>query len=100
MNAPTHPVPREHLTDEQLAAYIDHGLSLAERNRAEQHLATCDQCVDMLAASVLAVNEIAQRLPPPEPEPPLLGWRVVLPPVLLALGLMLAMALCGGVSNG
>ena len=66
------------LEPEVLAAYVDHGLSLAERARVEGHLASCPQCTALLAGVVRTVAEIAAVLPPAE-EPveatPRVSWR-------------------------
>lgn len=42
---------------EVLAAYVDRGLSLAERARVESHLASCFQCAALLAGVVRTVAE-------------------------------------------
>lgn len=91
----THPPQREHLTPEQLAAYVDHGLSLAERNRAEQHMATCDQCTRQLAATMRTAAELAHYLPDDLP-PPLVSRRAVAGAVLAALVAAMALAVLGG----
>lgn len=44
---------------EVLAAYIDRGLSLAERARVESHLASCFQCAALLAGVVRTVAELS-----------------------------------------
>ena len=46
------------LEPEVLAAYADHGLSLAERARVETHLASCPQCTALLAGVVRTVAEL------------------------------------------
>lgn len=46
-----------------LAAYVDHGLSLAERAGVETHLASCPPCTALLAGVVRTVAEIAPALP-------------------------------------
>src|SRR5687768_18146673 len=51
------------LEPEVLAAYVDHGLSLAERARVEEHLASCPQCTALLAGVVRTVAEIEPVLP-------------------------------------
>jgi CHAT domain-containing protein/tetratricopeptide (TPR) repeat protein len=65
---------------EVLAAYVDHGLSLAERARVEGHLASCPQCTALLAGVVRTAAEIAPLLPQAvetaEPSP-LVTWRAV-----------------------
>lgn len=81
----THPVRREHLSPEELAAYIDRGLSLSERNRAEEHLATCDQCMMVLAASARTISEMAEAAPSVEPDPPLVSRRAIICAVVAAI---------------
>ena len=51
------------LEPEALAAYVDHGLSLAERARVDAHLASCPQCIALLAGVVRTAAEIAPVLP-------------------------------------
>jgi CHAT domain-containing protein len=51
------------LEPEVLAAYVDHGLSLAERARVEHHLASCRECTALLAGVVRTVAAIAPALP-------------------------------------
>jgi CHAT domain-containing protein/tetratricopeptide (TPR) repeat protein len=51
------------LEPEVLAAYADHGLSLAERARVERHLASCPQCTALLAGVVRTVADVAAFLP-------------------------------------
>jgi CHAT domain-containing protein len=68
------------LDPEVLAAYVDHGLSLAERARVESHLASCPQCTALLAGVVRTVAEIAPSLPhlaEPVEASPLLTRRAV-----------------------
>ena len=48
---------------EVLAAYVDHGLSLAERANVERHLASCPLCIDMVAGVVRTVEAVAAFLP-------------------------------------
>jgi tetratricopeptide (TPR) repeat protein len=50
------------LEAEVLAAYLDHGLSLAERARVETHLSSCPTCTALLAGVVRTVAEIAPVL--------------------------------------
>jgi anti-sigma factor RsiW len=38
---------------EVLAAYVDRGLSLSERARVDDHLASCPQCIALVAGVVL-----------------------------------------------
>jgi len=45
----TLPPDSAHLTDEELAAYVDRGLDRAERARAERHLVDCDDCRAIVA---------------------------------------------------
>jgi anti-sigma factor RsiW len=39
---------KQHLTTEQLSTYLDEQLSAAERGGADEHLATCKQCQQVL----------------------------------------------------
>ena len=48
---------------EVLAAYVDRGLSLAERARVEAHLASCPQCIALLAGVVRTVEELSALMP-------------------------------------
>ncbi len=52
---------------EVLAAYVDRGLSLAERLRVDHHLASCPQCVALLAGVVRTVAEVLESTPHAEP---------------------------------
>jgi CHAT domain-containing protein len=68
------------LESEVLAAYVDHGLSLAERARVEAHLASCPQCTALLAGVVHTVAELAPVLPDtvePVEASPLVSRRAV-----------------------
>jgi len=51
------------LEPEVLAAYVDHGLSLAERSRVEAHLASCPPCIAMVAGVVRTVEAVSAFLP-------------------------------------
>ncbi|MDO8678685.1 MAG: CHAT domain-containing protein [Acidobacteriota bacterium] len=51
------------LEPEVLAAYVDHGLSLAERSRVEAHLASCPHCIAMVAGVVRTVEAVSAFLP-------------------------------------
>ena len=51
------------LEPEVLAAYVDHGLSLAERSRVEAHLASCPHCIAMVAGVMRTVEAISAFLP-------------------------------------
>lgn len=44
------------MTDLELAAYLDRGLSPADRTRVESHLATCAECREQVAASKILVE--------------------------------------------
>lgn len=46
------------LSDAVMASYIDRRLSLTERHRAEAHLATCDQCLSILANTIKTLNDL------------------------------------------
>lgn len=48
---------------EVLAAYVDQGLSLAERARVDAHLASCQQCLAWLAGVVRTVAEVSAHVP-------------------------------------
>jgi CHAT domain-containing protein len=48
---------------EVLAAYVDHGLSLSERARVEAHLASCPQCIALVAGAVRTVAEVSAHVP-------------------------------------
>jgi len=52
---------------EVLAAYIDRGLSLAERSRVDHHLASCPQCIALVAGVVRTVAEVSEFTPHAEP---------------------------------
>src|SRR5262245_56406531 len=51
------------LEPEVLAAYVDRGLSLAERARVDAHLASCPQCIAMLAGVARTVAEVSAHVP-------------------------------------
>ena len=51
------------LEPEVVAAYVDHGLSLAERAQVETHLASCRPCTALLAGVVRTAAEIAAFIP-------------------------------------
>src|SRR5690349_1685657 len=48
---------------EVLAAYVDRGLSLSERARVEIHLASCPQCVALVAGVARTVEELSALRP-------------------------------------
>jgi len=52
---------------EVLAAYIDRGLSLAERSRVDHHLASCHQCIALVAGVVRTVADVSEFTPHAEP---------------------------------
>lgn len=52
---------------EVLAAYVDRGLSLAERARVERHLASCPQCLALVAGVVRTVADVPESTPHVEP---------------------------------
>lgn len=52
---------------EVLAAYVDRGLSLAERARVERHLASCPQCLALVAGVVRTVADVPESTPHAEP---------------------------------
>ena len=51
------------LEPEVLAAYVDRGLSLAERARVDHHLASCPHCIAMVAGVVRTVEAVSEFLP-------------------------------------
>src|SRR5204863_9718061 len=51
------------LEPEVLAAYVDKGLSLTERARVNSHLASCPQCVALVAGVVRTVADVSAHLP-------------------------------------
>jgi tetratricopeptide (TPR) repeat protein len=48
---------------EVLAAYADRGLSLSERARVEIHLASCPQCIALVAGAARTVAELSAHAP-------------------------------------
>ncbi|HUQ89730.1 MAG TPA: CHAT domain-containing protein [Vicinamibacterales bacterium] len=48
---------------EVLAAYVDRGLSLAERARVDAHLASCPQCIAQVAGVARMVGELSALRP-------------------------------------
>ncbi|MDP2391269.1 MAG: zf-HC2 domain-containing protein, partial [Acidobacteriota bacterium] len=52
---------------EVLAAYVDRGLSLAERARVDRHLASCPQCLALVAGVVRTVADVPESTPHAEP---------------------------------
>ena len=48
---------------EVLAAYVDQGLSLSERARVDAHLASCPQCIALLAGVARTVEELSALRP-------------------------------------
>ncbi|MGE0862526.1 MAG: CHAT domain-containing protein [Vicinamibacterales bacterium] len=55
--------PTNCLDAEVLAAYVDRGLSLAERSRVDRHLASCPQCLALVAGVVRTVAEVPEFTP-------------------------------------
>src|SRR5687767_15607795 len=47
------------LEAEVLAAYVDRGLSLTERARVDAHLASCPQCIALVAGVARTVAEVS-----------------------------------------
>ena len=47
---------------EVLAAYVDRGLSLAERARVDAHLASCPQCIGLVAGVVRTVADVSAHV--------------------------------------
>jgi CHAT domain-containing protein len=83
------------LESEVLAAYVDHGLSLAERARVERHLASCPQCTAQLAGVVRTVAEISPALPhtaEPAEATPLVSRRGVASGALAAAAVIAVLA--------
>ena len=48
---------------EVLAAYVDRGLSLTERARVDAHLASCPQCIALVAGVARTVAEVSALMP-------------------------------------
>lgn len=48
---------------EVLAAYVDQGLSLAERARVDTHLASCRQCIALVAGVVRTAEDVSEFMP-------------------------------------
>ena len=48
---------------EVLAAYVDRGLSVSERDRVNAHLASCPQCLSLLAGVVRTAAEVSEYTP-------------------------------------
>ncbi|MBY0493961.1 MAG: CHAT domain-containing protein [Cyanobacteria bacterium] len=48
---------------EALAAYVDRGLSLSERARVDAHLASCPQCIALVAGVARTVEELSALRP-------------------------------------
>jgi CHAT domain-containing protein/tetratricopeptide (TPR) repeat protein len=48
---------------EVLAAYVDRGLSLSERGRVDAHLASCPQCIALVAGVARTVEELSVLKP-------------------------------------
>jgi hypothetical protein len=61
------PQTRTHLgpcpTDEEIAAFLDHALSAAERARITAHLADCESCCETFAGVVNVLSELAEATP-------------------------------------
>ena len=91
VNSPTHGC----LEPEVLAAYADHGLSLAERARVETHLAACPQCTALLAGVVRTVAELEPYTHEFDTEEatPLVSRRAVLGAAAAAAAVIAALAL-------
>ncbi len=41
-----------------MAAYVDRGLKKCERGQLEQHIASCSQCISLIAGVIRAVAEL------------------------------------------
>ena len=82
------------LEPEVVAAYADHGLSLAERARVETHLASCPQCTALLAGVVRTVAELGPFMHDVDTEDatPLVSRRAVLGAVAAAAAVIAALA--------
>jgi CHAT domain-containing protein len=52
---------------EVLAAYVDRGLGSAERARVDHHLASCPQCIALLAGVARTVADVLESTPHAEP---------------------------------
>lgn len=64
MTPTAHPRPRQCPNAQQLAAYIDGRLSLAERNALTVHIADCPPCVTWLAGTVKTLTAIFSERDP------------------------------------
>src|SRR5687767_13359437 len=65
---------------EVLAAYADQGLSLTERTRVDAHLASCPQCIAVLAGVARTAAELSEHEPDADVVAeiaPALTWRTV-----------------------
>src|SRR3954466_5197253 len=47
-----------HMTDLELAAYLDHGLAESDRTRVEEHLADCEECREQLVAPANILSRV------------------------------------------
>src|SRR5436190_2126141 len=67
--------------EEELAAFVEGGLVGAARERVEAHLVACEDCLDVVAATVparVATTTAASPAPPPAgraPAPAAKRWR-------------------------
>ena len=52
------PSPSEHLSTEEVAAYLNGAISRDERTRIESHLATCGPCCDEVVAHTQATEKV------------------------------------------
>lgn len=54
------------LSSVTIASYVDRRLSQAEQNRADEHLATCYECLSTLANTVKTLDELKEIYGPPK----------------------------------
>lgn len=80
-----------HLTESELAGYLDHDLSATERQSVEEHLVECDSCrAELVAAARLLDQELPAGAPPAVR--PQRGGRWSLPAGLVGLAAAAALA--------
>lgn len=78
-------IPTDHLSASELAAYVDHSLTDASRERAERHISECSQCRDEVVACA--------RLAAAAPSSVLRRMRYVAPIVGAAAAVVVAVAI-------
>jgi hypothetical protein len=66
-----------HLTESDLAGYLDDDLPPEERRRVEAHLASCDECRDeVVVAARLLAQDWKQDEPPKDDESSRRSWKL------------------------